>query len=382
MDRWNAHRHIDCETDRRFVFIRAGRWRAQVLALVLVLLLAVYANAEAFRPVHATVTKVDQFGNIMLDLEQTDLEYGDSVNVSFSGGYEFKSVPYYPDFYGKMGSVLLTDIFDTLCVSGISCNVNLMAGIEPGETATITLEQKGRYKEEFEAYNINNARYRMEGQTDEAFRNAREVTFGDIRPGRLYRGSSPFDPSAGRIELMGSYLLEHNIGGVFDLADSRETLEAYEGLPDHTAAMIAQGQVITSALGVDYLQPKAMQSIGEGLNALTELEGPWLIQCTLGRDRTGVICALVEALCGADYDEIVQDYMQSYDNLHEIDMDPDSLQYQLFKARIDEYLTLIFGVETQDLPDIDMRAASRDYLIRCGMTEDQIDKLERLLTAP
>ena len=47
-----------------------------------------------------------------------------------------------------------------------------------------------------------------------------------------------------------------------------------------------------------------------------------------------------------------------------------------------EYLTLIFGVETQDLPDIDMRAASRDYLIRCGMTEDQIDKLERLLTAP
>ena len=330
----------------------------------------------------AMVTGVDRFGDLILDLESIDLEYGDSVDLSFSGGHEIKAVPYYPDFFGKRNDTILTDHFRGISVAGISCDLSKSTGIEPGEALTITLEQRGRYRELFEAYDINDARKMMEGQTDEAFCNTREVTAGNIRVGRLYRGASPFDIEFGRVERMDSYIREHDIGAILDLADSLEWLENRDDLPDHTSAMIAEGRVIACHIGVDYLDQENMKTIASGLADITDAEGPLLINCSLGRDRTGVICALLEALCGATYDEIVQDYMVSYDCLHSIDMNPDSLQYRLFKARIDEQLAAIFGVEIGDLPGVDMRPAARDYLTRCGMTEAEIDALERWLTTP
>ena len=361
------------------------RWSIASLTLALFLLCGVCAVAEAFEPIHATVTEVDQFGDIAFDKGQDDLdriglEYGDSVDLRFSGGQELKAVPYYSDFFGRMGDPSLVVFLGTVKVGSVDCSLNEAVGAEPGETVTITLDQKGRYKAEYEAYNINNAAYRMEGQTDEAFLNAREVTAGNIRPGRLYRGASPFDPDFGRVELMALYLVEHNIGGILNLSNNQEKLASFKGLPDHTDAMIDQGLVIACRLGVDYLDPDAMRNIGEGLVRLMALERPWLIHCNLGKDRTGVICAVLEALCGASYDEIEQDYMFSYDQLHNIDMNPESLQYRLYKARIDDQLATMFSIRSEALPTADRRAAATDYLARCGMTQDQIDRLVDLLT--
>ena len=361
------------------------RWSIASLTLALFLLCGVCAIAEAFEPIHATVTEVDQFGDIAFDKGQGDLdriglEYGDSVDLRFSGGQELKGVPYYPDFFGRMGDPSLVVYLGTVKVGGVDCNLNEAVGVEPGETVIITLDQKGRYKAEYEAYNINDAAFRMEGQTDEAFLNAREVTVGNIRPGRLYRSASPFDSDFGRVELMASYLVEHNIGGILNLSNNQEKLASFKGLPDHTDAMIDQGLVIACRLGVDYLDPDAMRNIGTGLVRLMALERPWLIHCNLGKDRTGVICAVLEALCGASYDEIEQDYMFSYDQLHNIDMNPESLQYRLYKARIDDQLATMFSIRSEALPTADLRAAATDYLARCGMTQAQIDRLVDLLT--
>jgi len=361
----------------------ARRTIATAMALILLFLFCasgVYAGD--FEPVHATVTRINQFGAIVFDLNGIDLAYGDSVDVVFSGGYQFKAIPFYPDFYGKMDDVALTVFQNALVIGGVARNPNLTARIEPGETAVITLEQKGRYREEFEAYNTNDATYRAPGQTDEDFLNAREVTVGAIQPGRLYRGSSPFDAEYGRVELMGAYIATHNIRAVLNLADSQERLEAIQGLPAYTASLFKQGRVIPCHLGIDFLDPKTMQGVGKGFSELTELELPWLIHCSLGRDRTGAVCAVVEALCGASYDEIVQDYMTSYDTLHNIEMNPDSLQYRLFKLRIDEILAAIAEIEIEQLPHTDLHRAAVGYLLRCGMTQAQIDRLVGLLTEP
>ena len=85
---------------------------------------AMPTGAEAFEPVRAMVTKVDRFGDLILDLESIDLEYGDSVDLSFSGGHEIKAVPYYPDFFGKRNDAILTDYFNGICVAGISCDLS------------------------------------------------------------------------------------------------------------------------------------------------------------------------------------------------------------------------------------------------------------------
>ena len=102
------------------------RWSIAALTLALCLLCGVCAIAEAFEPIHATVTEVDQFGDIAFDKGQGDvdrigLEYGDSVDLRFSGGQELKGVPYYPDFFGRMGDPSLVVFLGTVKVGGVDC---------------------------------------------------------------------------------------------------------------------------------------------------------------------------------------------------------------------------------------------------------------------
>ena len=337
-------------------------------------------TSAAAQAITATVTEFDQFGDAMLEITEIDLAYGDSVDISFSGGYEMIDIPYYPDFFGSRGSAILTDHFDHICVAGIGCSFANNSGIKAGETVSIKIHEECKFKNEYEAYNINDAVTQAESQSDEAFLNAREITAGNIQPKRLYRGSSPFDEKYGRVDLMDQYLSDHSINCILDLSDTQEKLDAYENLPDYTASMITEGKVIPCSIGVDYLDPEAMKAIGAGLAAMSQMDGPYLIQCSLGRDRTGVICAVIEALCGASYQEIVDDYMLSYDMLHSIDMDPASLQYRLFKQRIDEQLEAIFEIEIDQLPESDLQATAVDYLTRCGRDEEQINRLIRQLT--
>jgi hypothetical protein len=50
----------------------------------------------------------------------------------------------------------------------------------------------------------------------------------------------------------------------------------------------------------------------QGLKFLTEHSGPYLIHCNAGIDRTGFFAAILEALLGAEIDEILYDYLLSY----------------------------------------------------------------------
>ena len=347
--------------------------RGMIICCAMICVVCLTGCAKAPWPVTASVVSEDH-------LKEIDLEYGDSVNVSFSGGYEEKGLPFYPDFFGRIHTAVLTDYFDTISVAGIGYSFNNHAGVRIGEEVKISLEEKGRYREEYEAYSVPDGAIQAEGQSDEAFRNAHEVTAGRIAEKRLYRGSSPFDQRCGRVGLMGQYMEDNGILCVLDLSDTQEKLQGYTDLPEHTTSMIADDQVIACSIGVDYADPVAMQTLGQGLARMSEMEGPYLVQCNLGRDRTGVVCALLEALCGASYQEIVDDYMISYDKLHGVDMNPETLQYRLFKQRIDDQMNVLFGIAIDELPESDLAAAATDYLTRCGMTKAQTELLRERLT--
>jgi protein-tyrosine phosphatase len=43
---------------------------------------------------------------------------------------------------------------------------------------------------------------------------------------------------------------------------------------------------------------------------------PILIHCTGGKDRTGIICAIIQSLLGVSRQSVMQDYLLSNDNLH------------------------------------------------------------------
>jgi hypothetical protein len=60
-------------------------------------------------------------------------------------------------------------------------------------------------------------------------------------------------------------------------------------------------------------------------------------------------------------------------------MNPDSNQYQLNVQRLEDELADIFEVQPTETPYIDMQAGARKYLLSCGMTDEQIDKLKSIL---
>lgn len=341
------------------------------------------ADRKAFETVTATVLNTDQFGDVLFDLESINLEYGDSVDVSFSGGYHIEDIPFYPDFYGKRGDTILCDFFETVCIAGIHHGFNDTAGIKDGETVTISLNEAGKYRDKYEAYHVDPDKTPWEGQTNAEFMNARMVTTGKIEPGILHRSASPFEASFGRVELMDSYIQANDIQCILDFGDTEEALHSYADLPVHTRQMINNDQVICFEVGNEFADPVAMKSIGDGIKKMLGKEGPYLVQCSLGRDRTGVICALFGMLCSASYDEIVEDYMISYNLLHKVDINlevnPDSTQYDLFKARLDEILEEILETDAEDLPTADLQTKTRDYFKRCGMTDEELDRLTEIL---
>jgi protein tyrosine/serine phosphatase len=114
---------------------------------------------------------------------------------------------------------------------------------------------------------------------------------------------------------------------------------------------------------------------------MSEADGPYLVHCTEGKDRTGFICMLIEALAGASYDEIVDDYMITYDNYYEITEVKDKAKYDvILEKNLIAMLYTVVGDKSVDLKTADLSAYAKDYLKDLGMTDLQIEAFLAKLT--
>ena len=76
------------------------------------------------------------------------------------------------------------------------------------------------------------------------------------------------------------------------------------------------------------------------------------------KDRTGYVCALLEGLCGASYEEMAADYLTTYANY-----------YQVTSENAPRHLPIIAVVETQPLPDVLRRPQRRVATARYRLLE-------------
>ena len=136
-------------------------------------------------------------------------------------------------------------------------------------------------------------------------------------------------------------------------------------------------------LSVSYSSDDFAQKLAAGLIEMSEHEGPYLVHCLEGKDRTGFVCALLEALCGATYDEMLDDYMITYQNYYGITRESDPDKYDVIAdLNLNGMLQYLAGVDDDaDLSAIDYSGYARDYLVNGGMTDEQVDALVQRLTA-
>ncbi|MFF3002487.1 tyrosine-protein phosphatase [Kitasatospora sp. NPDC057940] len=152
-----------------------------------------------------------------------------------------------------------------------------------------------------------------------------------VRPGTLFRSAQPF-PAAD--EAVVAQLREHGITTVVDLRG------ASESRPEDWAAAEAAGIAVVPArveptndelaqamramttaedLGAFYLL--MAQSAPQGLAAAVEATvrpGAVLVHCAAGKDRTGLLTALLLELLGVPAEEIVADYARTNEAIEQI----------------------------------------------------------------
>ena len=187
------------------------------------------------------------------------------------------------------------------------------------------------------------------------------------------------NPELGRNTYADALAEAAGIQTVLNLADSQEVMQAYEGYADTYYATL---NVVALDMGVDFAAEDFNAKLKTGLEFLIANEGPYLIHCNEGKDRAGFTAALLEALCGATMEEIIDDYMLSYENYYHIEKDSDQWN-KIAQSNIVKTLCTIAGVDSQEqLASADLAQAAQDYLTgTVGLTAEQVEALHAALTA-
>ncbi len=333
-----------------------------------------------------------EFGGVYVDMtidefNSIGFEFGDSVDIAFSNGYRLDDIPYYNGYYTKDGYPLIVGYpgYPYIDVA-ISYGDSMweVAGLSEGDTATITLHKKGEYLDVQNARNLHYSDERSDYASDMIFANFRSIVAGDIAQDRLYRSASPCDNQHNRAGYADALCREASIGFILNLADTEERVEGYISSYDFNSpyflSLYNDSNVILCGLNTRYHSKDFMDGLSNGLRELSTHEGPYLVHCTEGKDRTGFICIVLESLCGASYYEILNDYMITYENYYGVTRLSDPAKFDILSN--DVFVPLIRFIipdEEVDPKTVDLKACAEEYLRTCGMTDEEIEKLRSCL---
>ena len=322
------------------------------------------------------------------EFEELGFELGDSVNLSFSNGYSMEDLPYYNGYYVRYGGAVLVAYpgFDSVAVTYNCAGIWEKADLSDGMAFTITLNEKGKYKNIQESLGQIYSFVREDYSSDEEFCNYRACSGGKLKSDFIYRGASPVDNSRGRAAYTDGLLKASKVGRIVDLADSKEDIVKYRAMEDYASAytdeLLDRGNVILLNMGSSYRSDEYKKSIADGLREIIASDEPVYIHCMEGKDRTGFVCMLIEALSGASYDEMLKDYMITYDNYYSINQTDSPETYdKITDIYFNEFMEYLHGAASvEELKTSDYTEAAKNYLLEGGMTETEIEALINTLT--
>ncbi len=353
-------------------------------------------------------------------------ELGDACDVVLENDlyrYEFKSVPFYNGYYTKTGDPLL-------CAYGYAVKENRGENYQYTRTdypylrfcfnnremwnllhlttdmkCTITLVEQGGYEYEqklvggltyskdFEDYEAKNGITK-----EEVFANFRAVKSDAMKENVLFRSASPFDNANNRAPYVNELAKANGIDYVLNLADSQAKIDKYKESDvwselDYSQKLLDNDQVCLMSMSAAYEGAAYQAALVKGLNSALEHNATKILfHCTEGKDRTGFVGLVLESLCGASYEEMLFDYMVTYDNYYNLTEASDKTAYDYivelkFNDMVNYLLTFDPSLEakgdgTYDLAGVtpeNFATAARNLLAKAGMSEDNLQALTALL---
>ncbi len=320
------------------------------------------------------------------DFQKAGFTLGDSCDIAFESGYTLTDVPFYNGYYVKNAAPVIVAYpgFTNVSITFNNMGIWETAGLTDGEKVIITLNTAGKYSAVQDSLGQIYSFERKDYTTDEEFCNFRALTGGKLKSNFFFRGASPVDNSRGRAAYTDGLLEKAEIQFIVDLADSLEDIEKHMAVDtfasDYTAKLLADGKAALLAMSSSFQSEAYQQKVAEGMRKMLQAEGPVYIHCMEGKDRTGFVCTLIEALAGASYEEMRADYMITYKNYYKVT--PGTEKYDaISELYFDAFVAYLHGTEDiETLKSADYTEDAAKYLMAGGMTAEEVEALKAFLT--
>lgn len=251
-------------------------------------------------------------------------------------------------------------------------------GLDENTTVFLNMKEKQGFAEEYALHQIGGVRTNKREDYahlgDAEYANFRAVSTTGMGSAILYRSSSPVNPGYNRSEQADQAMLDAQIRTVMNMADSEGQMKAYS---DYALTYYSGCDIIPLNMGMDFFSEEFMQKLAEGYRYIASHDGPYLIHCNEGKDRTGFAIGILECLMGADKEEIIEDYMLTFYNFYGLEPDTDLYQ-NTAESNILNSLEKAF--HTGSLDDVDLAESAEAYLAEIGMTADEISALKEKLS--
>ena len=360
--------------------------------LVLMLVFGLMPNnyAKAATEVTGIITEIQKYGNVVMDIKPKALldagfEAGDLLNVQI--GDTTLTMPFCTSYSDvDTGSLLVrNDEKNDLLIVAINLgNFSTKYNAKVGDSIKFSLKEAKAYLSEYLLRQLKRTNERSDYASDSIFANFRSVVTTGIKPGVLYRGSSPINNEIGRAAYSNALAEAVGVKTVLNLADKAENIKKYVEADDFNSAyykkLVDNKSVKLLNMNVDIAGKDFSEKLAKGLKFMAGKKAPYMVHCTEGKDRAGFVSAVLEALMGAEMDEIVADYMITYENYYKVVKD--SEQYdKIAESNIVNAMTeVVFGMpKGSDISQVDIQAATEKYLRKIGVSKKTIAKLKKNL---
>ncbi len=341
----------------------------------------------------ADISQDEKYDAVFLNISieeflDAGFKFGDSCDIVFSNGLSFEDIPFYNGYYVRTGQPLIVG-YPGYKYIAVTCNNQGLwnkSGLKDGDSAMVTVREEGKYIDIQETLSQTYSNDRSEYSDDIAFANFRALSGGTIKKDFIFRGASPVDDAKNRAIYANALLKENEISFILDLADSVEDIEGYfyeEGFASEYAKNLYEaGQVATLDMSSNYGSDAFKQKLAAGLSQMLNSKGKIYIHCLEGKDRTGFVCMLLEALAGASYDEMLSDYMKTYDNYYHVTMQDTPKKYNaIVDLYFNAFASYLHGTEDLDvLKTASYTEDAEKYLLDAGMTQQEIEELKKLIS--
>ncbi|MDY6399217.1 MAG: tyrosine-protein phosphatase [Synergistales bacterium] len=242
---------------------------------------------------------------------------------------------------------------------------------EKNEKKSEITSAKNLYRELKQRFSKDRAYYK--NLSDEGFANFREINTTGIGKGILYRSSSPINDWGNRHLTADNLSRRAKIKTFVNLVDDYKKMTGYKNF---SQTYYSTQRAAAFNFDLKFMSKDFQNKLARAVKFIADNEPPYLIHCNLGKDRTGLVCAVIEAVTGASSEEIAEDFMLSFYNYFSVM--PGSKEYEFIVSHeIRSFLASMLGVENID--DVNLYLAAEKYLLKIGVASEDIEKVRKKL---